>query len=134
MDRFPLAAVHEVNLPGLDGVGPGIDIVDAEGFHFVEVGAAFFPVVRVSPGDGGHTRLPFLKYVSTGTDPLFEFLAFGSILKHGYMVVGHDERKVGNAGVKFENHAMFAVGLDVLDRLEVSLGIGLGVFPPMVVH
>ena len=123
-----------MNLSCLDGVGPGIDIIDAKGLHLVKMGPIRIPVIRVSLRDGSDPRFPNLQHKAGRTNAFFKLLTFGTGFKHGQMIIGHNEWKVGNTCVKFENHAMFTIRLDALDRFEVRFGSGLGFFPPMVVH
>ena len=87
MNRFPFAAVHEVNLPCFDGVGPGIDIVDGKSFHLVEIGSTRFPVVRISSGDGGDTRRMTNWAVTTASG------AGGSMLREDHPPSGSRNRE-----------------------------------------
>ena len=133
MDRLDVRAGHQMDGPGLEGIGAGGRVLDHDHFDRVEMGAVGFEKVGVALALGNHAGFEFRLDVGAGADALDPVILAGFRRLDGEMVVAGNKGEVGIAAAKFEDDPVFAVGLDVLDLVHDALGGGFGIFAPVVV-
>ena len=118
-----VTAIHDVDLTGLECIGTGINVVDAQYFNFVEPGAVGLEVVGVAGAECAHTRFKILDYVGTRKHPLGKVRVLGS---DDQVIVAQGIGEIGIAALHFESDGVFVLFFHADDGLDQRLGCGFG--------
>ena len=129
-----IAAVHGVDLAGLERVGARRDVDDREELHLVEVGAIRgLPVVLEARETGTHPGLEVVELVASAPDARLPVDAVSVRGQDGDVVVADDVGEVGVAAVERDHHRVSALDADVGHRLQQGFRGRLGILVPVVV-
>ena len=122
MNGFQLKSIHGIDLSRVQGSGSGRDIRNSDRLDLIKVGAAFLPIIRIAFRQGIVARFMADQCVAAGADSFLPIGTARSSRNNGQMVIAHDKWEVGVVFLQSKHDGMLAIGRNVLDGINNTLG------------
>ncbi len=133
-NSFQVHPVHAVQAPGHHAVLARARIVDQEDLGRVDESHVLLPAIGIQLQLGPHAGLEGLQGIGARPDARLP-IGLAVLGRHDVeVIIGQNIGEVGVAALQGEDHAVRAVGLDILDAGHDAFGAGLGVLAPVQVQ